>query len=96
MNQADTQRDARFEFKIDGEVLYAPHESATAEELIQIAIDANDLDPVEGGYDLEDGKGNVLQGNQEVHLNKNNVFFATEKEPGQASLCRLYEEAFRK
>ena len=30
----------QFEFKIDGEQLYAPREAMTVNELIQIAIDA--------------------------------------------------------
>lgn len=85
MNQNDPLKDAKFEFKIDGEVLYAPSESVTVDELIKLAIDAKVLDDVDGGYDLEDGKGNVIPGDEKVHLDKHNVFFATEKEPGQAS-----------
>ena len=88
MSQTDTQQDAKFEFKIDGEVLYAPRESETVDELIQIAIDAKALDQVEDGYVLEDGKGNVLKPDEEVHLDKHNVFYATEKGPGQASQSR--------
>ena len=75
----------RFEFKIDGDQLYAPRESMTVNELIQIAIDAKVLDPVERGYSLEDGKHNVLAGDTIVDLEKNNVFYSTENEPGPAS-----------
>lgn len=58
--QANDPKSLRFEFKIDGEVLFAPREAMTAPELIDIALAAKVLDPVEGGYNLEDGKGNVL------------------------------------
>lgn len=75
----------RFEFKIDGDQLYAPRESMTVNELIQIAIDAKVLDPVERGYSLEDGKHNVLAGDTIVDLEKNSVFYSTENEPGPAS-----------
>ena len=78
-------KDRGFEFKIDGETLYAPRESITIEELIQIALDRKVLDPVEGGYTLEDGKGNTFARDTIVDLDKTNVFFATENSPGPAS-----------
>lgn len=74
-----------YEFKIDGEQLYAPRESMTVNELIQIAIHGNVLDSVEGGYSLEDGESNVLIGDTVVDLGKSDIFFATENEPGPAS-----------
>lgn len=75
----------QFEFKIDGEQLYAPRQAMTVNELIQIAIDEKVLDRVEGGYSLEDGKHNVLAAGTIVDLEKNNVFYSTENEPGPAS-----------
>ena len=53
-----TQSPDALEFKIDGDQLYAPRESMTAAELIDIALAQKVLDPVEEGYSLEDGKGN--------------------------------------
>ncbi len=85
MKQDDEAKDQRFEFKIDGEQLYAPRESMTIAELIQIALDAKVLDPAPGGYTLEDGKHNVFAGDTVVDLDKISVFFATESEPGPAS-----------
>ena len=85
MKQDETMKSDQYEFKIDGEILYAPREQMTVDHLIQIALDAKVLDPVEGGYTLEDGKGKTLPGDQIVHLDKENVFYATEHEPGQAS-----------
>ena len=85
MKQDDVKKSERYEFKIDGDILYAPREQMTVDELIQIALDNKVLDPVDGGYTLEDGKGNALPGDKVVHLDKENVFFATEQEPGQAS-----------
>ena len=78
-------KDRRFEFKIDGDQLYAPRESITVRELIQIALDAKVLPPVEQGYSLDDGKGNTFALDTVVHLDKNNVFYATENAPGPAS-----------
>lgn len=77
--------DKGFEFKIDGEVLYAPLESMTISDLIDIALDAKVLDPIVGGYTLEDGNKNVFAADTVVDLSKVNVFFATENEPGPAS-----------
>ena len=85
MNQADDIKGGGFEFKIDGEVLYAPRESMTAAELIQIALDTKILDPVEEGYTLEDGKGNTFALDASIDLDKTNVFYATENAPGPAS-----------
>lgn len=85
MKQDDDAKDGKFEFKIDGEQLYAPRESMTIAELIQIALDAKVLDPVLEGYTLEDGKGNTFAPDTVVDLYKINVFFATENEPGPAS-----------
>ena len=85
MKQGDGKKSEMYEFKIDGEILYAPREQMTVDALIQIALDAKALDPVDGGYTLEDGKGNTLPGDKVVDLDKENVFYATEKEPGQAS-----------
>ena len=85
MKQDDEAKDQRFEFKIDGEQLYAPRESMTIMELIQIALTAKVLDPAPGGYTLEDGKNNTFAGDTVVDLDKINVFFATENEPGPAS-----------
>lgn len=80
-----TVETGKFEFKIDGEQLYAPRESMTAKELIDIALEAKVLDPVDEGYTLEDGKGNTFAPNVVVDLDKTNVFFATENAPGPAS-----------
>lgn len=85
MKQADDQKGGSYEFKIDGEVLYAPRESMTTTELIQIALDAKVLDPVEEGYSLEDGKGNIFTSDAIIDLDKTNVFYATENAPGPAS-----------
>ena len=85
MKQSDEPMKGRYEFKIDGEQLYAPRESMTAKELIEIAVQAKVLDPVEDGYTLEDGKGNTFAPNIVIDLDKNNVFFATENGPGPAS-----------
>lgn len=85
MKQDEGKKIEKYEFKIDGEVLYAPRERMTVDELIQIAFDSKVLDPVEGGYTLEDGKGRTLAGDKTIDLEKQNVFFATEKEPGPAS-----------
>ena len=95
MKQDEIRKSERYEFKIDGDILYAPREQMIVNELIQIALDAKVLDPVDGGYTLEDGKGKALPDDQIVHLDKENVFFATEKEPGQASslIARLYSSA---
>ena len=62
-----------------------PRESMTVAELIQIALDAKVLDPIQEGYTLEDGKGNTFALDAVVDLDKINVFFATENEPGPAS-----------
>ena len=85
MKQDGDIKDGRFEFKIDGEQLYAPRESMTAAELIDIALDAKALDPVEEGYTLEDGKGNTFAPDAVIDLDKTNVFYATENAPGPAS-----------
>ena len=85
MKQADKPKSDGFEFKIDGEQLYAPRESMTVSELIDIALTAKVLDPVEEGYTLEDGKGNTFVSDAVIDLDKTNVFFATENSPGQAS-----------
>ena len=85
MKQDEDPKDGKFEFKIDGEQLYAPRESMTAQELIDIAVEGKVLDPVEGGYTLEDGKGNPFAPDVVIDLDKNNVFFATENAPGPAS-----------
>ena len=85
MKQDKDAKDQEFEFKIDGETLYAPRESMTADELIDIALDAKALQPVEEGYTLEDGKGNTFAPDAIIDLDKTNVFFATENEPGPAS-----------
>ena len=77
--------DKRFEFKIDGEQLYAPRESMTVQELLDIAFEKKVLDPVEGGYTLEDEKGNTFAADSVVDLDKTNVFHATENAPGPAS-----------
>ena len=75
----------RFDFKIDGEVLYAPRESMPVKELIDIALKAKVLEPVDGGYTLEDDKQNTYSPSAVVDLDKTNVFYATENEPGPAS-----------
>ena len=85
MNKVDDLKSKGFEFKIDGEILYAPRESMTSAELIQIALDAKILEPVDEGYTLEDGKGNTFSPDAIIDLDKTNVFYATENEPGQAS-----------
>ena len=87
MKEDEIKKSDQYEFKIDGEILYAPREQMTVDKLIEIAINAKVLDPVEGGYTLEDGKGNELRGDQLVHLDKDNVFYATEQEPGPASMA---------
>lgn len=81
--------DKRFEFKIDGEQLYAPRESMTVQELIDIALQQKVLDPVPGGYALEDDKGNAYGPDKSIDLGKINVFYATENAPGPASCCSL-------
>ena len=81
----DANKDDKFEFKVDGEQLYAPRESMTAAELIQIALDSKVLDPVEEGYTLEDGNKNTFAPDTVIDLDKNNVFYATENTPGAAS-----------
>ena len=85
MEQADNPKNDGFEFKIDGEQLYAPHESMTASGLIDIALAAKVLGPVVGGYTLEDGKDNTFAPGAVIDLDKINVFFATENAPGPAS-----------
>lgn len=85
MKQDDYKKSDKYEFKIDGEILYAPNKEMTAGDLIKIALDNKVLDPVEGGYTLEDGKGNILADDKFVHLDQINVFYATEREPGPAS-----------
>ena len=85
MSKDDGAKDGRFEFKIDAEQLYAPRESMTVAELIDIALEFKVLDPVQDGYTLEDGKGNTFAPDAIVDLDKINVFFATENEPGPAS-----------
>ena len=85
MKPEDESKDQAFEFKIDGDQLYAPRESMSVAELIQIAIDQKVLDPVQGGYTLEDEKHNTYTGDAVVDLGKVNVFYATENEPGPAS-----------
>ena len=85
MSKDEGVKDGRFEFKIDGEQLYAPRESMTVAELIAIALELKVLDPVQDGYTLEDGKGNTFALDAIVELDKINVFFATENEPGPAS-----------
>lgn len=89
MKKDDDKKTERFEFKIDGEILFAPREAMTIDELIDIALENKVLDPVEGGYRLEDGKGNEFAGNQLVHLEKESVFYSTEQEPGPASPITL-------
>ena len=85
MTKDEGTRDKRFEFKIDGEQLYAPRETMTVAELIAIALEFKVLDPVPDGYTLEDGKGNRFALDAVVDLDKINGFFATENEPGPAS-----------
>lgn len=85
MKQADKPQSDGFEFKIDGDQLYAPRESMTVSELIDIALTTNVLKPVEEGYTLEDGKGNIFASDAVIDLHKTNVFYATENSPGQAS-----------
>ena len=85
MTLSQDSKDQRFEFKIDGETLFAPRESMTAQDLIDIALTAKVLDPVELGYTLEDGKGKIFAADDTVDLDKTNVFYATENEPAQAS-----------
>ena len=85
MKQADDLKGGGYEFKIDGEVLYAPRESMTAAELIEIALNAKVLDLVEEGYTLEDGKENTFASDAIIDLDKTNVFYATENAPGPAS-----------
>ena len=85
MNKDEVAKDGRFEFKIDGEQLYAPRESMTVAELIDIALAAKVLAPLPDGYTLEDDKGNTFALDTVVDLDKINVFFATENEPGPAS-----------
>ncbi len=85
MNAVISPKDKRFEFKIDGEQLYAPRELMTPRELIGIALAAKALPPVESDYSLEDGKGNTFALDVLVDLEKTNVFYATENEPGPAS-----------
>ena len=85
MNQGASPKNGSFEFKIDGEQLYAPRESMSAAELINIALAAKVLDPVEEGYTLEDGKGNTFAHDAIINLDKTNVFYATENAPGPAS-----------
>ena len=85
MTESDDTKDRLFEFKIDGEQLYAPQESMTAAALIQIALDAKVLDPVQDGYTLEDGKGNTFAPDTVIDLEKIDIFYATENEPGPAS-----------
>ena len=85
MIPGDAIKEGRFEFKIDEDQLYAPRESMTAAELIDIAIHAKVLEPVDEGYTLEDGKGNKFAADTVIDLDKTNVFFATENAPGPAS-----------
>lgn len=85
MKDATVPSDKRFEFKIDGEQLYAPRELMTVQELIAIALEHKVLDPVEGGYALEDDKHNTFGPDSVVDLGKTNVFYATENAPGPAS-----------
>lgn len=85
MTKPDDAKDRTFEFKIDGEQLYAPKESMTAAALIQIAIEQKVLDPVQDGYTLEDGKGNTFAPDTIIDLEKIDIFYATENEPGPAS-----------
>ena len=94
MKKDDEVKDQRFEFKIDGDTLYAPRESMTAGELIEIALNAKFLQPVEEGYTLEDGKGNTFASDAVIDLDKTNVFYATENEPGQASSAACYASEF--
>ena len=90
MKQENEVKDQAFEFKIDGETLYAPQESMTAAELIDIALNAKVLPPVEEGYTLEDGKGNTFAPDTIIDLDKTNVFYATENEPGPASTTTIH------
>ena len=85
MKDSTQEKDKLYEFKIDEDQLYAPRQVMTAAELIEIAIEAKVLDPVEGGYTLEDGKSNTFAPDALIDLDKNNVFFATENAPGPAS-----------
>ncbi|MCY3569097.1 MAG: hypothetical protein OXH38_10750 [Chloroflexi bacterium] len=78
-------KDRGFEFKIDGETLYAPRESMIVADLIDLALTAKVLDPVSEGYTLDDGQGNTFAPDAVVDLNKTNVFFAIENAPGPAS-----------
>ena len=79
MTKDESTRDKRFEFKIDGEQLYAPRETMTAAELIDIALEFKVLGPVPGGYTLEDGKGNSFAPDAVLDLDKINVFFCDRK-----------------
>ena len=85
MERDDASKNGGFEFKIDGEQLYAPRESMTVAELIKIAEDEKVLDPLREGYTLEDGQGNTFAPDAVVDLGKHNIFYATENEPGPAS-----------
>lgn len=85
MSQLSDHKNGKVEFKIDGEQLYAPRESMTAAELIQIALDAKVLDPVDGGYTLEDRDNNTFAPDSVIDLGKVSVFYATENAPGPAS-----------
>ena len=85
MKQVNDAKDAKFEFKIDGDQLYAPQESMTAGELIQLALDGKVLPPVEDGYTLEDGNKNEFAPDTVIDLDKINIFYATENAPGPAS-----------
>ena len=85
MSQFGSRKNGKVEFKIDGEQLYAPRESMTAAELIRIALDAKVLDPVDGGYTLEDQDNNTFAPDSIIDLGKVNVFYATENAPGPAS-----------
>ena len=79
MNNDKVVKDGRFEFKIDGDQLYAPRETMTIAELINIALEVKVLDPVPDGYTLEDGKGNTFSPDAVVDLDKINVFFCNGK-----------------
>ena len=85
MVQRNSPRDSLFVFTIDGERLYSRRQIVTAAQLIDIAIVEKVLDRVEDGYTLEDGNGRDYDSNEEIDLEKINVFYATENAPAPAS-----------
>ena len=87
MKDATVPSDKRFEFKIDGEQLYAPRELMTVQELIAIALEHKVLDPVEGGYALEDDKHNTFGPDSVVDLGKDQCVLRDRKRAGSCLRC---------